>query len=346
MKFDVNMLPAPLNGIPAAARAAEQIGFDAIWTSETAHNPFLPLTHVAAATERIALGTGIAVAFPRSPMVTAQIAWDLAAQSQGRFILGLGTQVKQHITKRFSTSWEAPVERLREYLAALRAIWRSFQTGAALRYAGAHYRFSLLTPFFNPGPISHPDIPIYIAGVNERLCQLAGEACDGFHVHPFHTPHYLRQVIVPAVERGALSSGRSRADIQLACAIFVLVGENDAEIDANAGFVRAQIAFYASTPSYRAVMDLHGWGALHEQLNALSRAGQWNEMGALVSDEMLHAFAVAAPASRLATAVHARYHGLLDRVAYYFPFDPADAQQHALWADAIRTFHLTSQGAK
>jgi probable F420-dependent oxidoreductase len=338
MHFDVVIAPARPDHAARAAAEAERLGFGAVWTSETAHNPFLPLTHAATTTTRLALGTGIAVAFPRSPMVTAQTAWDLAAQSDGRFILGLGTQVKQHITKRFSSEWGAPVPKLREYIESLRAIWRSFQQGESLRYSGEFYQFSLMTPFFNPGPIAVPHIPIYIAGVNEGLCALAGEAADGFHVHPFHTVEYLRSVIRPAIAQGAAAAGRDAAAIATVCALFVVTGRDDAEMAASSAAIRAQIAFYASTPTYSSVLELHGWGSLHDSLNALSRAGRWNDMGALITDEVLDAFAVVAPADRLAEAVRARYHGLLDRVAYYVPFNPDDSATRPLWHDAARVF--------
>ncbi|MGQ9888742.1 MAG: TIGR03617 family F420-dependent LLM class oxidoreductase [Aggregatilineales bacterium] len=338
MKFDVTVFPDDLNAAADLARAVELHGFDGLWTAETAHNPFLPLTHAASATQRITLGTAIAVAFPRSPMVTAQIAWDLAAQSNGRFILGLGTQVKAHIVHRFSTPWTAPTPRLREYIEALRAIWHTWQTGAPLRYQGEHYQFTLMTPFFSPGPIKHPDIPIYIAGVNEGLCRLAGELCQGFHVHSFHTPRYLREVIIPAIEAGAQKAGRSRADVSLNCAVFVVPGRDEQEVRNNAVMVRSQIAFYASTPSYSAVMDLHGWSDTRVELTQMSREGRWHEMGDRITDEMLAEFAVIGAPEELAGKVRERYDGLLDRVGYYFAYDPNDAEKRALWDSAAATF--------
>jgi probable F420-dependent oxidoreductase len=342
MQFDVTISPSDLNAAGGLARAAEEFGFSGLWTSETAHNPFLPLTLAAASTRRITLGTAVAIAFPRSPMVMAQTAWDLASQSNGRFVLGLGTQIKAHITKRFSTPWTAPVPRLREYVEALRAIWSSFQTGAPLRYTGEHYRFTLMTPFFSPGPIATPDIPVYIAGVNEGLCRLAGEICQGFHVHPFHTPRYLRECILPNIAAGAARAGRTRADVVTNCAVFVVTGSSAQEIADNTGFVRSQIAFYASTPSYSTVMALHGWLDLHERLNLMSRQGRWFEMAELISDDILHEFAVVAPADELAHAVRERYAGLLDRVGYYFPFVPDDAGKAALWRSAAGVFSATS----
>lgn len=338
MKFDVTIFPDDLNKAAAIARSVEDLGFDGLWTSETGHNPFLPLTHAAGATSRINIGTAVAIAFPRSPMVTAQIAWDLAAQSKGRFLLGLGTQVKQHITKRFGMDWTPPVPRLREYIEAMRAIWASFQTGAPLRYVGEQYKLTLLTPFFSPGAISDPDIPIYIAGVNDGLCRLAGELCQGFHVHPFHTLRYLNELIIPSIEQGAAKAGRSRSDVALSCAIFVVTGHNQEEIKNNSVYVRSQIAFYASTPSYSSVMEMHGWMDLHERLNLMSREGRWYEMGDLISDDMLNAFAVVAPVDELALAVKARYAGLLDRIGYYFPFIPDEADKALVWQKAADAF--------
>lgn len=338
MKFDATLQYSSLNQVPELARQAEQFGFDGLWTTETAHNPFLPLTLAASTTQKLMVGTGIAIAFPRSPMVTAQLAWDLAEQTNGRFALGLGTQIKTHITRRFSTVWDKPVARLRDYVLSMREIWNTFQNNTPLKYTGEYYQFSLMTPFFNPGPIRTPDIPIYIAGVNEALCQLAGELANGFHVHPFHTPRYLREVILPNITAGAESVGRTRADVATNCAVFVVTGDTDEEIE-NAKFqIKSQIAFYASTPSYRAVLDLHGWGDLEDKLNPMSKRGEWLEMAASISDEMLNEFAVVAPPSELAARVKERYDGLLDRVGYYFPFVPGE--RDTLWHDAIRVIGL------
>src|SRR5712691_1817070 len=212
MKLDVGMLTHDLTSIPAYARKVEALGFDCLWTSETQHDPYLPLAVAATATSRVKLGTAIAVAFPRSPMITAQIAWDLQAASNGRFILGLGTQVKGHNERRFSVKWEAPGPKLREVIWALRAIWDCWQNGTKLDFKGEFYQFTLMTPFFNPGPIKHPKIPIYIAGVNPYICRMAGEVCDGLHVHPFNSQKYLRDVVHPAVAEGLQKSGRTRHD--------------------------------------------------------------------------------------------------------------------------------------
>ncbi len=338
MKFDVTIFPEDLNTVSNLARAVEDSGFSGLWTAETAHNPFLPLTHAAAHTQRINLGTAIAVAFPRSPMVVANIAWDLAEQSRGRFILGLGTQIKAHITKRFSAEWGPPVPKLREYIESMRAIWATWQNGTPLRYEGEHYKFTLMTPFFAPNAMPYADIPIYIAGVNEGLCRLAGELCQGFHVHAFHTPRYLRELILPNIEAGAAKADRKREDISLNCAIFVVTGKTDEEIRNNTILVKSQIAFYASTPSYGAVLEMHGWQEVGQRLNVMSRAGRWAEMWQEISDEMLEEFAVVAPEADLARKVKDRYSGLLDRIGYYFPFKPEETDRQALWQDAAKVF--------
>ncbi|MCC7451797.1 MAG: TIGR03617 family F420-dependent LLM class oxidoreductase [Anaerolineae bacterium] len=334
MKFDAAIAPNSLKQVSDLAQRIEALGFDGLWCSETAHNPFLPMTLAASVTERITVGTSVAIAFPRSPMVTAQIAWDLAEQSGGRFILGLGTQIKPHIVRRFSTVWDSPGPRLREYILSLRAIWETFQHNKPLRFKGEYYNFTLMTPFFTPGPIPTPDVPIYIAGVNPYLCRLAGELCQGFHVHPLHTARYLREAIIPNIVQGAASAGRTRADVQLTCAIFVVTGENEQAIENAKGPIKSQIAFYASTPSYESVLELHGWTDVAQALNNLSRQGRWAEMGDLITDEMLNEFAVVAPHDQLARRVRERYVGLLDRVSYYFPFE-LDVHE-ALWQGAVQ----------
>ena len=336
MEFDVTIFSDDLNNVGELAKSVENFGFAGLWVAEAAHNPFLPLIHAAFATERIKLGTAIAVAFPRSPMIMAQSAWDLAEQSQGRFILGLGTQIKPHITKRFSAKWGKPVTQLREYIESLRAIWHSFQTGEPLNYEGEYYNFSLLTPFFTPQPMDYPDIPIYIAGVNTGLAKLGGELCDGFHIHSFHTPTYLREVLIPAFNEGGQRDGRSVEDLSLSCAVFVVTGQNKAEIEESKIAIKSQIAFYASTPSYSKVLELHGWQDITPELNALLRRNRWNEMHTLISDEMLEHFAVIAPPDELPYKVRERYTGLLDRVGFYFPFEPSDESKRIIWEHASK----------
>lgn len=326
MKFDATLAvdTQHLRDIPAMARAAEALGFAGLWTPETQHNAFLPLALAAEHTERIDLGTSVAIAFARSPMVVAQEAWDLQALSGGRFVLGLGTQVKAHIERRYGMPWGQPVARLREYIQALHAIWSSWQTGTRLNFEGQFYRHTLMTPFFNPGPIEHPNIPVYIAGVNEGLARLTGELCDGFHVHPFHSVKYLNEVVRPQIAAGAAGAGRSASDVALVSAVFVVSGPDEASMDGMKTAVRDQIAFYASTPSYRVVLETHGWQDVGEQLSRLAAAKRWGEMGALITDDMVETFAVVAPFSKLGSALRARYQGVLDRVTAYFPYIPGE----------------------
>ncbi|MGB3633487.1 MAG: LLM class F420-dependent oxidoreductase [Rubrobacteraceae bacterium] len=303
------------------AHAAEKMGFAGLWTSETKHDSFLPLAIAANETEEVELGTSVAIAFSRSPMEVAQTAWDLQDLSDGRFILGLGTQVKAHIERRFSMPWGKPASRLREYILALRAIWESFQNEGSLKFEGEFYQHTLMTPFFNPGPIDHPEIPVYIAGVNTRLAELAGELCDGFHVHPFHSPEYVRQVIQPAIADGAEDGGRDSSVVELATSAFVITGDEEREA------IRQQISFYASTPTYRTVLEVHGWEEIGDQLGTLARDKKWREMPQLITDEMLSAFAVEATPDEVGPALKERYEGLIDRVALYIPFVPGEKDE-------------------
>jgi probable F420-dependent oxidoreductase len=319
MLLDANLPPVTLHQIPALAQAAESIGFSALWSTETLHDPFLPLGLIAEHSQRLHFGTAVAVAFARSPATLAYTAWDLADSSRGRFILGLGTQVRAHIVRRFGMPWpDSPAGKLREMIGAIRALWEAWQEGGSLNFQGEHYNLNLMTPFFNPGPIDHPHVPIYIAGVNTGLCRLAGEVADGMLAHPYHSVRYLQEVVRPAVAAGAARAGRDPALIQVAVTALVATTQDEAE------FARSQIAFYASTPSYRPVMALHGWGEVADQLRALARGGEWGEMGGLITDEMLHTFAVVAPEGELAATLGRRYAGLADRLSLYLPFSPGE----------------------
>lgn len=324
MKLDVGLSVdgKHLPTIGTIARAAEELGFAGLWTSETRHDAFLPLALAAEHTRSLQLGTSVAIAFSRSPMVVAQSAWDLQDFSCGRLLLGLGTQVKAHIERRFSMPWDAAVPRLRDYIGALRAIWHSFQTSAPLHYQGEFYHHTLMTPFFNPGPIEHPDIPVAIAGVNSGLARLAGEVCEGFHVHPFHSVRYVQQIVRPALAEGAAKAARNLDAIELVTSVFVITGRNAAAIAEQRERMRAQIAFYASTPTYRVVLAAHGWEAIGEQLSRLAATKRWADMPPLISDAMLHEFAIEAGPDELGAAVRARYTGLIDRVGLYLPFVP------------------------
>jgi probable F420-dependent oxidoreductase len=324
MKLDASLPAVPLSQVPAIARAAEQIGFQAVWTSETQHDPFLPGALIAEHTQKLSFGTAVAIGFARSPANLAYLAWDLAQASQGRFILGLGTQVKAHIERRFGMPWPASVAgKLREQIQAVRALWQTWQTGEPLNFRGEYYKLTLMSPFFNPGPIAHPEVPIYIAGVNPGLARLAGEAADGFHVHPFHTPRYLAEVLLPAIEAGAAHAGRRREDVQVSTSAFVVTSPEEAS------FVRQQLSFYASTPSYRPVMALHGWESVAADLSALAARGRWEEMPSLITDEILETFAVVGEVQALPGGLSQRYQGRLDRLGLYLPFVPG--QRDDFW---------------
>lgn len=321
MKLDVALRDYDLQAVAEQARKAEAIGYDCLWTSETQHDPFLPLGVAAAATSKIKLGTSIAVAFSRSPMTIAYTAWDLQKASEGRFILGLGSQVKAHIQRRFSMKFESPGPKLREVVLVLRAIWDCWQNGTPLKFEGEFYNFSLMTPFFNAGPIDHPKIPIYIAGVNAYMCRMAGEVCDGLHVHPFHTAKYLREFVHPAVNEGLKLSRRPREDFTYATACFVIVGDTESERSENAEAVRQQIAFYASTRTYEPVLAAHGWEAAGPELHRKSLEGDWKGMAKLITDEMLDAVAVSGTYETIGKKLREKYAGLLDRIALYHPYE-------------------------
>jgi probable F420-dependent oxidoreductase len=329
MKVDFYYPPSPPEGAGEAAVAAVNVGYDGFFTAETQHDPFLPLALAASAQPELELGTAIAVAFPRSPMITAMTAWDLARMSRGRFLLGLGTQVRAHIVRRFSTTWDRPVPRLREYILALRAIWESFQNASPLAFEGDFYRFSLMTPFFNPGPIPNPDVPIYIAGVGPYLSRLAGELCSGFHVHPFHTVRYLDEVVLPGIAAGSGAAGRTIHDVELATTVFVMTGATESDVEQAMGPVRQQIAFYASTPSYLPVLEAEGWD-FGGELNAMSKQGRWEEMARLVSDEAVFTVGVAATADRLAEAIQDRYGDRVQRLGFYTIGSTLDTDPEAL----------------
>jgi probable F420-dependent oxidoreductase len=321
MKLDTGLMARDLREIPAAARAAEEAGFDAVWTAEAGNDGFLPLALVAEHTKRIKMGTAVAIAFPRSPMTTAYTAWDLAGLSQGRFILGLGTQVKGHIERRFGVKWEAPVPRLREYIQALRTIFKCWSEGGMrLKYEGKFYNFSLMTPFFTPSRHDYPNIPIFIAGVNKYIVRLAGELCDGLHAHPFHSPKYLKEFVLPNLEIGFKKSGRGRKDFQIATTAFVIVGRNKEEIERAKAGVRQQISFYASTRTYKVVLDMHGFGDVSARLNEKAAKGDWAGMASEITDEMLDVYAVSGTFDEIGEKVKQRYEGLLDRVAFYIPY--------------------------
>ena len=340
MKLDTQMQVFAFDAITREAQRYERMGFDCVWTFEAAHDPFMPLALAATATERLQIGTNISVAFGRSPFAMAQTAWDLQRGSGGRFRLGLGTQVRAHIERRFSMPFDHPAARVTDYIRCVRAVWDTFQNGARPRYEGPYYQFRLMNPFFNPGPIEHPDIPIYLAGVNPRMCRAAGEVADGFHVHPMHSVSYLKSVVLPALEAGARLENRSVSDIELYAPVFAISGETQAERDAVEREVRQQIAFYASTPSYRVLLEHHGYDSLGVELSALMRKGDMAAMPKLVPDALMEEIAVAASPSALPAKLRQRYEGLLHRVSLYFPI-PADAPE-AQWRDFVTAFRAAA----
>jgi probable F420-dependent oxidoreductase len=308
------------------AADVEQRGYHGVWLPETTHDPFPLLAMAALGTERISLGTSIAVAFARNPMSLAMVANDVQLYSGGRLVLGVGSQVKPHITRRFSMPWSTPAPRMREYLRAVRAIWHTWETGESLRFFGEHYQHALMTPMFNPGPNPHGNPPILLAGVGPKMTEVAGEVADGFFVHALTTERYLREVTVPALLAGRRAAGHDDlAGFQVSGMPFVVTGATEEQRATADTAVRKQIAFYASTPAYRQVLELHGWGELADELHGMSRRGQWDEMGERISDEVLHAFAVVGPPEQVAEQLAARYGELFTRATLYTPY-PAPAE--------------------
>jgi probable F420-dependent oxidoreductase len=307
----------------ASARAAEDAGYSGIWTAETSHDPFFPLLLAAEHTTEIELGTSIAVAFARNPMNLANIGWDLQAFSKGRFVLGLGSQIKPHITKRFSMEWSHPAARMREMVLAIRAIWDTWLNGTPLAFRGEFYTHTLMTPFFTPAAsdIAEYGVPkIFLAGVGELMTEVAGEVCDGFICHGFTTEKYLREVTIPALERGRAKAGKTMEGFEIVGPSFVVTGADDAQLEAAASGTRQQIAFYGSTPAYRGVLDIHGWGGLQDELNTLSKQGKWAEMGTLIDDEVLNTFAVVGAPEDIAPELHRRYGDVIQRISFYTPY--------------------------
>jgi probable F420-dependent oxidoreductase len=309
-----------LAGAALTAQEAEAAGYDGIWSAETSHDPFFPLLLAAEHTERLELGTGIAVAFPRSPMHLANIGYDLQSYSKGRFILGLGSQIRAHIEKRFSATWSKPASRMRELILAMRAIWGSWQEQTKLDFRGDFYSHTLMTPFFNPGPNPYGTPKVFLAAVGERMTEVAGETCDGLLAHAFTTEAYLREVTLPALDRGLKKAGKLRSQFEISCPTFVVTGTNEQEVAAADEAVRRQIAFYGSTPAYKTVLEKHGWGELQPELNRLSKQGEWVEMGKLVSDDVLDAFAVRGEPEEIPKLILARYGDVMDRVTFYTPY--------------------------
>jgi probable F420-dependent oxidoreductase len=309
-----------LGNAAKAAREAEEAGYDGIWSAETSHDPLFPLLLAAEATEHIELGTSIVVAFARSPMTLAMQANDLQAYTKGRLILGLGSQIKPHIEKRFSMPWSHPASRMREFVLAMRAIWSSWHDGTKLDFRGDFYTHTLMTPFFDPGKNPFGPPRVALAGVGGLMTEVAGEVCDGFICHGFTTERYLREVTLPALERGRAKAGKTMDGFEITGPSFVVTGANEEQLAAAAKGTRQQIAFYGSTPAYRGVLELHGWGELQTELNSMSKQGKWEEMGELIDDEILNTFAVVGEPEQIAPELTKRYGDVISRISFYAPY--------------------------
>ena len=338
MKVDGKLAVWNTAAVIAEAARHEAADYDGLWASESAHDPFLPLMLAGEHTERLELGTAIAVAFARSPMQLAYTAHDLQAYCGGRFSLGLGSQVKAHIERRFDMPWSHPAPRMREYISALRAIWACWNEGTKLDFHGDFYTHTLMAPFFSPPPIPQGAPKVYLAAVGEAMTRVAGEVADGLMTHAFTTERYLREVTVPALERGLEKTGRKRADFSISHLLLTATGRTQEEMDVAVKGTRDQIAFYASTPAYRSVLELHGWGALGEELTALSKSARedkWTAMGSLIDDDVLNAFAVVAEPDRLAAEIRRRFDGVVERVSFYTAYQI----DGSVWEPVTRELH-------
>ncbi len=326
MKIDAGLFGA-LGEVGERVREFEAQGFDGVVTAEMSGDPFFPLLLAAEHSERIELMTSIAVAFARNPMLLANIGNDLQAFSKGRFVLGLGSQIKPHITKRFSMPWSHPAARMREFILAMRAIWDCWYEGKRLDFRGEFYTHTLMTPMFTPTNNPHGAPKVVLAAVGPRMTEVAGEVADGMLVHGFTTPRYLKEVTLPAVESGLEKGGRDRKDFELCYPAFIVTGKDEKEWEQARTGVTRQLAFYGSTPAYRGVLELHGWGELQTELNVLSKRGEWAEMGTRITDEILEQFAVVAEPARVAGELARRFGGTIDRMLCTCPFAAAPGRQ-------------------
>jgi len=323
------------NQLSDARRSAELLetaGYSGGFVAELAHDPFLPLVLAADVTENVELGTSIAVAFARSPMTVANTAWDLQQQSNGRFILGLGSQIKPHITKRFSMEWSKPAARMREYVQALHAIWDTWLTGDRLDFRGDFYTHVLMTPMFSPNNKTFPGKPkVFLASVGPLMTQVVGEVADGWFSHGFTTAEYMKDVSLPALEKGVDKAGRQMSDVEVSLPAMIVTGATEEEMTAAADGVRKQIAFYGSTPAYKGVLDHHGWGDIQPELNRMSKEGKWDEMATMIDDTMLDTIGCVAPVDEIADKLVDRYGSLVDRLTFYAPYETAPE----LWGPVI-----------
>lgn len=327
MKVDIG-IGTDLSRVQEQAQAFEAAGYSGIQTAETGHDPFLPLSLAALHTSQVDLITGIAVAFARTPMVLAHTAHDINFASQGRFVLGLGSQIRAHITKRFSMPWSHPAARMREFILALRAIWATWYEKEPLQFNGKFYTHTLMTPFFSPTNLEYGAPRVFLAAVGPLMTEVAGEVADGMIVHPFTTETYLREVSLPALERGWAKSGRKREDFDISYPVFVVTGRDERELDQAKVATKQQLAFYGSTPAYKPVLDSIGAGELQPELNAMSKQGRWTEMGSLFTDDVMNAFAIVAEPRDIANQIKTRFGDVIDRTsAAYGNLSSADRAQ-------------------
>lgn len=345
MKVEMSLRDEILARVPYDAKQAENLGYDGLSSSETKHNPFFPLMLAAEHTRRATLTTAVAIAFPRSPMVTAYAAWDLQRFSNGRFILGLGTQVKGHNIRRYAGTWTSPGPRLRDYIGALRAIWMAWQEGSRLKYESEHYRIDLMTPNFDPGPLEHGYVPIYISAVNPYMCRLVGELCDGIRLHSFNTPEYTRQVILPGIQAGLAKAGRSRSEITICNGGFLATGRTEEEVERGRLEARRRIAFYGSTRTYHPVLAVHGWSALGEELHKLSLEGEWDEMARMIPVEVVDAFTTSGTYDEIIPRLQQRFGGLVDSITFTIPLrSEEDREQLQAMIAQLKTTPTETQG--
>lgn len=336
MKFDTWLLEHDLKAMPDLSQKIEAMGFDGMWTAEAGNDAFFPLLLAAEHTERVSLGTSIATAFPRTPTILAHIAWDLANYSNGRFILGLGAQVRAHNERRLGVKWEKPIRRMRETIEAMHALWDSWQNGTRLRYEGEFFNLSLMTPFFAGKPLDVPRPPVYISAINRMMLKLAGKVCDGAQLHPFHSVKYLKEFALPLIEEGLAVNGRSRSDFTANGSVFVIPTDGQVPAAKYEQHTRSQMAFYMSTPAYRVVLEMHGWTEVSKQLGQLARQGDWDAMPKLLTDEMMDTFSITGKWHELPQIAKERYDGILDRLNFYLPYRPGEDDEG--WAAAIAEF--------
>ena len=323
LKIDAG-ITATLESVVERAKWAEAVGYDGIACAETANDPFLPLALAAEHTTTPELMTSIAVAFARNPMVLANLGHDLNAYSKGRFTLGIGSQIKPHIEKRFSMPWSSPAARMREMIEAIHAIWDCWYEEKPLKFRGDFYQHTLMTPMFTPTNTQYGKPKIILAAVGPMMTKTAAEVADGMFIHAFTTAKYMKEVTVPVVEATLKAAGRARSDFQLVYPVFLVTGETEEQFAKQKKITQERIAFYGSTPAYKGVLDLHGWGDVQPELNRLSKEGQWQEMGTLIDDDILGAFAVVGEPDDVAAQIKERFGPLVDRAMVVFPDLPAE----------------------